>query len=534
MVPVRLPYFQGVQYIHALDRQQSYFRRATIVQGNNHLWSTVSVTFTFKQRKMETGEMSDLIADLKSIVGDKYCLSENDEREKYDFDATGEIKGRSLAVVRPANTAEVAQIMALANQSKTPVVPMSGNTGLAGGATINDKSDTIILSVDRMDKIIEINPKSHIAKVEAGVILANIQSAVEAHDLVFPLIFGARESCMIGGNLSTNAGGANVVRYGNTRAQCLGVEVVTPDGQILNLMSELHKDNTGYDLKDLYIGAEGTLGVITAAVLKLQRKPKAYATAMVSVSGINSALSLLHKLQAASGNGVEAFEYLPENYFIHLAQVHPETKLAFDPPAKVALLIEIAATADRDSVLNEDGTLPVQETLTEILAELMESGEVLDANIAQNEAQRREFWQQRENVLHVLLHQGWPLTSDACVPLDRIDEFLTKANAGLAKIAPQAELIEIGHLGDGNIHYSMWVNPETKEPADKATSTAIHMMVEDVLQEVGGSFSAEHGIGNTKLGSMERRKDKASLAVMRTIKAALDPNNIMNPGKVLP
>lgn len=478
--------------------------------------------------------MSDLIAQLAAITGPKYCLSGEDDRAAYDNDITREYKGRSLAVVRPANTAEVSAIMKLANQTKTPVVPLSGNTGLAGGGYPGDAETAIILSSDRMDKIIDINPKSRVARVEAGVILANLQAACDPFDLVFPLMPGSRGSCRIGGNLATNAGGANVLRYGNTRDLCLGLEVVMPNGDIVNLMSELRKDNTGYDLRDLFIGAEGTLGVITAAVLKLFPKPQAYATAMVSVPGISAALDILNRLQSALGGGVEAFEYMPKNYFQRLQQLHPDAPKPFASPAEIGILVEIAAVADRDAVMDENGVIPVQALLEETLGELIESGEVLDATIAQSEAQRKEMWHQREIAFEVSNACGVPITADIAVPLDGVEEFLKRAGERLKKIAPKAELVEIAHLGDGNVHYSLWVDPENPAPADKAMKTAIYTMVEDVVQELGGSFSAEHGIGLSKLGSMERRKDKAALAVMRAIKGALDPNGIMNPGKLLP
>ncbi|NOX74186.1 MAG: FAD-binding oxidoreductase [Alphaproteobacteria bacterium] len=477
--------------------------------------------------------MTDIVAKLKSIVGEAYCLSGADERQKYDRDVTGEYQSTSIAVVRPASTAEVSEILRLASETKTPVVPLSGNTGLAGGGFGGD-GQSIILSLDRMNTILEINPKSRIARVEAGVILGHLHEAVDAHDLVFPLLFGARGSCMIGGNLSTNAGGSNVVRYGNTRALCLGLEVVTADGEIINLMSELHKDNTGYDLKDLFIGAEGTLGVITAAVLKLFPKPKAYASAMVSVPDLDGALALLHRIQAASGGGVEAFEYMPENYFRHLKMIDPDAPMPFPKPAKIGIFIEVAAVADKDAVPKGDGSIPVQNVLMATLAGLMDSGAVLDATIAQNEAQRAEMWRQREIAFEVANHLGVPITTDVSVPLDKVGEFLNRANVRLADIAPDAELIEIAHLGDGNLHYSMWVDPENRKPASKEMQTAIYTMVEDVVEELGGSFSAEHGIGISKRGSMARRKDKGALSVMRAIKNALDPDNIMNPGKVLP
>lgn len=478
--------------------------------------------------------MVDIVALLSAVVGAEYCLSGRDAREKYDYDITRRYLGKSLCVLRPANTAEVSAILKIANTHQVPVVPQSGNTGLAGGASISADEDTIILSSDRMNRILDINPLSRVAKVEAGVILANLHAAVAQHGLTFPLLFGARGSCMIGGNLSTNAGGSNVVRYGNTRALCLGLEVVMPDGEVVNLMSELHKDNTGYDLKDLFIGAEGTLGVITAAVLKLVPTPKAYATAMVSMSSIDAALTLLHKIQAVSGNAVEAFEYMPRNYFRRLALLDPNAPMPFAEPAEIGILIEVAAASESDANPLEDGSIPVQNTLLDTLSALMEAGEVLDATLATSEAQRKEMWRQRELAFEVAHSAGYVVTNDITVPLDKVASFLDRARTGLMKLAPKAELIEVAHLGDGNVHYTLCIDPDDKNPPATSLRIAIYEMVEDVLADLGGSFSAEHGIGVTKLGSMARRKNPAALSVMRSIKAALDPNNIMNPGKVLP
>ena len=478
--------------------------------------------------------MKDAIAGLKAIVGDAYCQASSEARAKYDTDITGKFKGRSLAVVRPASTRETAEVIKLANRLRLPVVPQSGNTGLAGGASLTDRGDTILLSTDRMNRILDINPASRIAKVEAGVILANLHQAVAQHGLTFPLLFGARGSCMIGGNLSTNAGGSNVVRYGNTRALCLGLEVVSATGEVINIMSELHKDNTGYDLKDLFIGAEGTLGVITKAVLKLVPTPKAYATAMVSVPSMAGALGLLHRLQAATGGGVEAFEYMPKNYFKHLALLDPKAPPPFAEPAEIGIFIEVAATSDRDAVPACDGTIPVQNALLETLSAMLESGEVLDATLASSQAQRMEMWRQREMAFEVVNRLGWPMNSDVAVPLDKVDRFLELADAGLVRLAPKAETCVVAHLGDGNLHYSFWVDPGNPTPVSTERQAEIYSMIEDVVQELGGSFSAEHGIGVSKLGTMQRRKDPAALAMMRSIKAALDPNNIMNPGKLLP
>jgi len=478
--------------------------------------------------------MTPLTMRLIDIVGADYCLSGEAPRDKYDHDITQTYKGRSLCVVRPANSAEVAAVMALAHETKTPVIPLSGNTGLAGGGYAGEGARAIILSLERMNKIREINTQSHVAVVEAGVILANLHAAVEAHNLIFPLMFGARGSCMIGGNLATNAGGSNVVRYGNTRALCLGLEVVLADGEIVNLMSQLHKDNTGYALKDLFIGSEGTLGVITAAVLKLFPRPSAYATAMISVPDIESALSLLHRVQAESGGAVEAFEYMPANYFDYLKKMRPESPMPFASPAETGILIEVAATSKDGAMPDENGRVPVVAQLEDLLGEMLESGLVLDATIAKSDAQRAEMWHQREMAFEVSMSQGVPITADVSVPLDKVATFLERANSRLKPLAPNAEVLAIAHLGDGNLHYSLWTDPEAGTPATPDLKTAIFEMIEDVVAELGGSFSAEHGIGLSKLGSMARRKDKAALSVMQRIKRALDPDDIMNPGKLLP
>ncbi|MFQ5438403.1 MAG: FAD-binding oxidoreductase, partial [Paracoccaceae bacterium] len=450
------------------------------------------------------------------------------------LERTHAFKGRSLAVVRPASTTEVSAILSLASETKTPVVPQSGNTGLAGGAYAGDGETAILMSLERMNRIRSINTRSRLATVEAGVILANLHEAAEAQGLVFPLMFGARGSCMIGGNLATNAGGSNVVRYGNMRALCAGLEVVMPDGEIVNLMSELLKDNTGYDLRDLFIGAEGTLGVITGAVLRLFPKPSAYATAMIAVPSLSGALGLLNLLQRETGGAVEAFEYMPREYFRHLKSLRPESHLPFAEIPETSILVEIAATSQAEADPDEVGRIPLVARLEALLSGLLEEGKILDATLARNEAQRREMWTQRELAFEVTMSRGIPITADVSVPLDRVGDFLADAGERLATIAPQAEILAIAHLGDGNLHYSLWPNPDSTAAPDAAMKTRVFEAVEDVVARLGGSFSAEHGIGVSKLGSMQRRKDAGALAIMKKIKHALDPEDIMNPGKLLP
>ena len=355
-----------------------------------------------------------------------------------------------------------------------------------------------------------------------------LHDAAEERGLVFPLTFGAKGSARIGGVLGTNAGGSNVLRYGNTRALCLGIEVVLPDGRVLDLMTELAKDNSGYDLRDLFIGAEGTLGVVTAAVMRLFPKPAAHATAMVAVPSVGEALGLLNRLQAATGGAVEAFEYMPRSYFDALAAHAPHMRAPFERTYAHAIMVEIGATAARDAVPGPDGAVPVQVQLEGELAAMIEAGTALDAFVARSEAQRREIWAVRELAGELSIAGGAAMLTDISVPLDRVETFLTRAIAELETDDRDVRHLTVSHLGDGNVHLSIW-------PSDGvAGHERVLEIVEGVTADLGGSFSAEHGIGLGKRGAMARRKDPVVLEIMGRIKAALDPLGIMNPGKVLP
>ncbi|MDF0601078.1 FAD-binding oxidoreductase [Psychromarinibacter sp. C21-152] len=468
----------------------------------------------------------DIIAQLRDIVGAAHVLTGPDTAPYCD-DWTGKYQSDPLAVVRPADTAGVSAVLKLANDTGTPIVPASGRTGLNGGAYADGAA--VMLSLERLNTIREIRPAARVAIVGAGVILSQLHEAVEQHDLVFPLTFGAKGSAMIGGALSTNAGGSNVLRYGSTRHLCLGLEVVLADGRMMDLMSELHKDNSGYDLKDLMIGAEGTLGIITAAVLKLAPKPRAYATAMVAAPDLPGALSLLNRLQIATGGAVEAFEFMPRRYIEANLARFPDGREPFEAPHEVNVMVEVGALAPRDATPGEIGSVPIVDYLEEVLAEAMEDGAVLDAVVARNEAQRRAMWQRREQAAEVNM-DGRPLIqNDVALPLDHVAPFLDRAAAMLAEADPGANSMYVAHLGDGNVHYTVY--PAATDPA---AHDAITERVEDLVLSLGGSFSAEHGIGLSKKPSMARRKNPVALEVMRAIKAALDPKGILNPGKVLP
>ena len=467
----------------------------------------------------------NILDDLRAVLGSANLL-QGEDTKGYQSDWLGKYHWQPLAVASPANMDEVAAVVRIAHAADIAVVPMGGNTGLAGGTKAEG---ALVLSLERMNTVREIRKDARIAIVEAGVILSQLHDAVDEFGLRFPMTFGARGSARLGGLLSTNAGGSNVLRFGNTRALCLGLEVVLADGQVLDIMSELHKDNSGYDLKDMFIGAEGTLGIITAAVLKLVPKPRAFATAMVATPDLSSALVLLNRLQEATSGAVEAFEYMPGSYINAHLDVFPDARAPFEAHHEVNILVEVGATAPRDAMTAADGSLPVVTYLEEILAGLLEEEAVLDAVIAKSDAQRAEMWARREAAAEVMLASTPRVDTDIALPLDLVADFLTRMEQILPRLDAQARHFEVAHLGDGNIHYSVVCSRDDPVLMDQITE-----QVEEVVVSMGGSFSAEHGVGLSKKPSMQRRKNPVALALMRQVKTALDPKGIMNPGKVLP
>ncbi len=465
-----------------------------------------------------------LIQGLIAALGQAHVLTGPD-MARYATDWTGNYTASPLVVVRPASTDEVAQTLRLAARHQIPVVPISGNTGLVGGTMT---TGGVLLSLERMNRIRAINPTTRTAHVEAGVILTTLHDAAADLGLYFPLWFGARGSAMIGGVLSTNAGGSNVLRYGSTRALCLGLEVVLADGRVLNLMSELHKDNAGYDLKDLFIGAEGTLGVITAAVMRLVPAPRAHATATIAMQSLPDALTLLNQLQTASGGLVEAFEFMPASYARRLAAVRPDLGQPFETIPEVTLLVELGATSPALCDTLADGSTPLTTLLETTLAAMLDQDLILDATLALTEAHRRAMWARREAAAEITFAKRPFIDTDISLPLDRASDFLDLIHAILRDMDPNAETLTVGHLGDGNLHFTVF-------PADPGLDRdRVISAVEDVVQTLGGSFSAEHGVGLSKKPSMARRKDPVALEVMRALKVALDPQGLMNPGKVIP
>ncbi|MDO8882416.1 FAD-binding oxidoreductase [Pseudotabrizicola sp.] len=466
-----------------------------------------------------------LISDLSDLLGPAHVLTGAD-MDRYAHDWTGKYAGQPLAVVRPCDTGEVAACLAQAARHGVAVVPVSGNTGLVGGTFT---TQALMISLERMNRIRDLNPATRSAVVEAGVILSRLHDAAAEQGLYFPLWFGARGSAMIGGVLSTNAGGSNVLRYGSTRTLCLGLEVVLADGRVLNLMSSLHKDNSGYALKDLFIGAEGTLGIITAAVMKLVPAPRAYATATLALRSLGDALVLLNRLQEASGGLVEAFEFMPASYARRLAEVRPDLGLPFGTVPEVTILTELGATAPALCDPREDGSVPLTDLLETTVAALMDEGLIHDAIVAQSETQRRAMWARREAAAEITFAKRPFVDTDIAVPLDRAAAFLDAIHTRLQTVDQAHETMTVAHLGDGNLHFTVF-------PVDGsgATYDLVITMIEDVVADLKGSFSAEHGVGLSKLASMVRRKDVVALDVMQAIKTALDPGGRMNPGKVIP
>ncbi|VDC25225.1 FAD-binding oxidoreductase [Pseudogemmobacter humi] len=467
--------------------------------------------------------MTEFLEELRAALGAEHVLT-GDDALRYGRDWMGHYIGHPLAVARPASTAGVAACVTLAARAGVAVVPIGGNTGLVGG-TMTEGG--LLVSLERMNRIREIRLDARLVIAEAGVVLQKIHEAAEDLGLYFPLWFGARGSAMLGGALSTNAGGSNVLRYGSTRGLCLGLEVVLADGRVLNLMSELHKDNSGYDLKQLFIGAEGTLGIITAAVMKLVPAPRAHATAVVAARALPQALALLNRMQEATGGRVEAFELMPADYARRLAEVRPDLGQPFAEIPGVTILIEAATTSEDEARPGPDGAVPLVTKLEEVLGAMLEEGLIGDAVIATSEASRRAIWARREAAAEICQGLAPYVDTDICLPVDRVDRFLTAAAARLDALDPGARTITVGHLGDGNLHFSVY-------PTREGLEQAVMETVEDLVAELGGSFSAEHGIGLSKLPSMRRRKDPVALDVMRAVKAALDPGGRMNPGKVIP
>ncbi|WFU77123.1 FAD-binding oxidoreductase [Bradyrhizobium sp. CB2312] len=462
----------------------------------------------------------ELIDQFRKIVGDKHAITDAADIEAYVTEERNLFHGRTPLVLRPGSTAEVSEICKLASAHRIALVPQGGNTGLVGGQTPHNGE--VVVSLRRLDKIREVDTASNTMTCEAGVVLQIAQQKASDVDRLFPLSLGAEGSCTIGGNLSTNAGGTAALAYGVAREMALGLEVVLADGRVLNVLSKLKKDNTGYNLHNLFIGAEGTLGIITAATLKLFPKPRAVETAYVGLKSPAAALKLLTIAQSEAANALTSFELLSEMAvdFSVRHGIDVRDPLAEKHPWYV--LMELSSPSD-------DARTPLET----ILGRAMEEEIVDDAVIAASLAQRNAFWKLREEMSSAQKPEGGSIKHDISVPVAAVPEFIEEANAAVVKLIPGARPVPFGHLGDGNLHYNV-SQPIGADTADfLARWHEMNAVVFEIVLRMGGSISAEHGIGVLKRDELPEVKDKTAIELMRSIKAMLDPLGIMNPGKVL-
>ncbi len=425
-------------------------------------------------------------------------------------------------VVAPASTEEVASIVRACAAARIGIVPYSGGTGLVGGQLLQEGQRPVVLSLERMNKIRAVYPSENVLVCDAGVILADVQKAAEDVGRLFPLSLASEGSARIGGLLGTNAGGVNVLRYGNARAQCLGLEVVRPDGSIWHGLTRLRKDNTGYDLRNLMIGAEGTLGIITGAALKLVPRPVGMGAALMAVPSPAAALELLALAGAQIGEGISAFEIMNRKGFDFLADVGPEIKQPFDVVPEWCVLIDVGLSA---------GISP-EEALEGLFAAAFEAGLVTDGVIAQSHAQRDAFWHIRESIPEANRRIGSVSSHDISLPLSAIPEFIQRATKALAEVGA-FRINCFGHLGDGNLHYNVFPMPGLSRADYETERPEVKRVLHDLVHAMEGSVSAEHGIGRLKVKDLETYGDPAKLEMLRAIKDALDPLGIMNPGAVL-
>lgn len=469
--------------------------------------------------------MTELTARLADIVGEKHVLVDAEAQAPYLTDWLGKYRGAAAAIVRPGSTEEVAAVLALCAARKIPLVPQGGNTSMSGGATPDGSGRAIVLSLTRMDRIRAVDSVGNTMTVDAGVVLARVQDAAKAAGRFFPLSLGAEGSCTIGGNLAANAGGVAVLRYGTMRELTLGLEVVLPDGRIWDGLTALRKDNTGYALRDLFIGSEGTLGVITGAVLKLFPQPMARATAFAAVQDASAALALLSSVRARCGDRLTAFEFMTGDCLSLILKHVSEARLPLGALPPAAVLIELSDADDEPALTTR---------LERALVEATETGIVLDAAIAQDGAQAKAFWRIREGVSEALVREGKAAKHDVSVPVAAMAAFVVAADAAVAAAVPGVRPIVFGHLGDGNLHYNLLPPAGVGDTEFAALAPGLTRIVHDETCRRRGSISAEHGIGQLRVSEMPRCKAPLELELMRSLKGLFDPDGLLNPGKLLP
>ena len=469
--------------------------------------------------------MTDTVRQaLSEMLGSDGVLTAAVDIEPYLVDHRKLYQGHALAVALPRSVEQVARILRFCNDHRIGVVPHGGNTGYCGGATPDESGEQIVVSMRRMNRIRSVDPLNYSLVAEAGCILAEVQRAADAAERFFPLSLGSEGTCQIGGNLSTNAGGLSVLRYGMMRELVLGLEVVLADGRVLSALSALRKDNTGYDIKSLFIGAEGTLGIITAASLKLFPRIRASATAFAAVPTVRAAVDLLARLKESSGDRVSSFELIPRIGLDLTTQHIPGVSDPLEKAYSWYVLCELTSARAAD---------PLDTVMEEALSSALEDGLVLDAALARSERERAALWKLRESIPEAQRVDGASLKHDISVTINSLPEFVERASAWVTEHAPDGRLVVYGHVGDGNLHFNLNQAPGSDRDTFLAREPFIRRAIHDFVREFGGSFSAEHGIGRLKVHELERYASPVELDLMRAVKKALDPNGVLNPGKVL-
>jgi FAD/FMN-containing dehydrogenase len=461
-----------------------------------------------------------LIEQLKEIVGPSGWKSDAEDLEPYLTDWRGAFSGEALVMVAPATTEEVSRVVTACAAAGVSIVPQGGNTSLCGGSVPDETGTQVLLSLARMNQIRNVDRENFSMDVEAGCVLANLQETAAAVGRVFPLSLGAEGSCQIGGNLSTDAGGMNVIRYGTARALVLGLEVVLADGSVLNTMRSLRKDTAGYDLKQLFVGSEGTLGIITAASLRLFPDPGEMSTALVAIRNSGDSVRLLAELRRSLADRIEAFELVSGRVFELVERHIPDAKLPFDEPYDWYVLIEAATQGN-----------PAE--LEDALAMLAEESLWLDAVIAKSESEAQRIWRLRHSISEAERQEGKALKHDVSVPIGKMQEFLIRGDELIRKLAPDAELLAFGHVGDGNLHYNVSLPSGLADDQWRELGEPVTTALYDLVDELGGSFSAEHGVGRLKRPYLAKHRGGSEINLMRALKKTLDPNDILNPGKVI-
>lgn len=467
---------------------------------------------------------TEFLQELTKLIGANNILLDPADQKKYVSDWFGRASGSALAVVKPGDPKEISGIVKLSEKYHISIVPQGGNTGLVGGGLPDDSGKELVISLERINKIRSLDTLGKTITVDAGVILENLHNYAHEHGLEFPLTMGSQGSATVGGLLSTNAGGTAVLRYGNARDLCLGLEVITAEGEIWNGLRSLRKDNTGYDLRDIFIGAEGTLGIITGAVLKLVPLPKARISSLLSLDSPSLAIQLLEFVQTKANSQLTAFELISDTCLSLVDQYFPQFSYPFSTKVPYCVLIEIS---DNESEKH------AYELLNSILEEAFEMNLITDAIIPQSLAQSRRFWEIREHIPLSQVEDGKNIKHDISLPISKIPEFIDQAKKIILKELPDARIIDFGHLGDGNLHYN--VASPSGESSEKfmENKSLVNEWIHDLVDKMGGSISAEHGIGANKAQELIKYKTPIELNLMKKIKASLDPQGMFNPKKIL-